>query len=288
MLVGILLALGASVSWTVANVAIQRSGRAVGPFRAMLWAQVTSGAGLAVLALLLDRPTAPFDGATVVWGLVGGLAALLAYVCLFYSFERASLSIAVPIMSSWSVIAAGIGVGLLGERLSVGQIAGAALVFTGVILVAVQPRTGGNEAAGGRAHRRTVMAAFGAAVGFGVLIPVIDHLSSSVGTLGAIPFVYGIELVLGLPLALAARVRLGPPPASAWAIVVAAGLAETLGFAFVSLGATRAPVAVISPTASLATTLTVLYAWLVLHERPTRVAALGAGLACCGVVLLAL
>ena len=49
----------------------------------------------------------------------------------------------------------------------------------------------------------------------------------------------------------------------------------------------HAPMAVVSPVVSLAAALTVLYAWLVLRERPGRLALAGAALASAGVVLLA-
>ena len=48
-----------------------------------------------------------------------------------------------------------------------------------------------------------------------------------------------------------------------------------------------APVAVVSPAASLASGFTVLGAWAFLGERPRGISALGAFLASVGVVLLA-
>jgi drug/metabolite transporter (DMT)-like permease len=45
---------------------------------------------------------------------------------------------------------------------------------------------------------------------------------------------------------------------------------------------------VVSPLAGLASAFTVLYAWIVLRERPARPVLLGAALACAGVVTLAL
>ena len=67
-----------------------------------------------------------------------------------------------------------------------------------------------------------------------------------------------------------------------------AGLFETAGFVFIAIGARFAPLAVVSPLASLASALTVAYAWIVLHERPARVVLIGAALVSAGVVALAL
>ena len=133
-----------------------------------------------------------------------------------------------------------------------------------------------------------MLAAVGAAVGFGVLIPAIDRLAPVAGRLGAIPIVFFLDLVLGIPLALGVRVDLRPPPRAAWGAVAAAGLFETVGFVWISLGGAHAPVAIVSPLAGLASAFTVLFAWLVLRERPPRLVLAGAAVACAGVVILAL
>ena len=70
--------------------------------------------------------------------------------------------------------------------------------------------------------------------------------------------------------------------------MLAAGLFETAGFACITVGSRFAPLALVSPFASLASALTVLYAWTVLRERPARPVLIGAALVCAGVVVLAL
>ena len=50
----------------------------------------------------------------------------------------------------------------------------------------------------------------------------------------------------------------------------------------------RAPVAIVSPFASLAAAFTVLYAWAILRERPRARVLIGAALVSAGVVVLAL
>ena len=49
MFAGILLGLGASACWAVANVAVARAGRDIGSFRALLWSLI-AGAGMAAVA----------------------------------------------------------------------------------------------------------------------------------------------------------------------------------------------------------------------------------------------
>src|SRR6185312_5031531 len=104
MAVGMLCGLGASASWALANVAIQRAGRAVGALQGLFWAQLV-GIAIAVAgaALLGERPAAPTP-ADAGWIAIAGASGLVAYVGIFYAFEHGRLTLAVPIMSSWAVL----------------------------------------------------------------------------------------------------------------------------------------------------------------------------------------
>jgi drug/metabolite transporter (DMT)-like permease len=289
MLAGVLLGLGASACWAVANVAVARAGRTLGSFRALLWAQLL-GAGMAALAsAAIERPnlTLPALAAHGGWIAIACLSSLLAYVCMFYAFEHAKLTVAVPIMSSWSVISTGLSIALFGERLDGAQLGGAAVVIAGALVVSrfAQAESAGG---GGGSAPRWLLASVGAAVGFGVLIPAMARLAPAFGSIGSIAVVDIGDVVLGLPVALAFRVVLRPPAGAAWMAVLAAALFETAGFACVTIGSRLAPVALVSPFASLASALTVLYAWAILRERPARAVLVGAALVCAGVVVLAL
>jgi drug/metabolite transporter (DMT)-like permease len=259
-----------------------------------VWAQIVGGLVLAPFALALDHRSGLFDARVAGWGLVAAVSAVLAYACLFFSMERGRLTVVVPVMSSWSVVAAALSLGILGETVRRAHLVGAGLIVTGVLVVSRFSQAALPVAAGdatpdsARRERGALLAAVGAAVGFGVLIPAIDRLAPVAGRLGAIPIVFLLDLVLGIPLALGARVNLRPPPRAAWGTVAAAGMFETVGFVWISLGAAHAPVAIVSPLAGLASAFTVLFAWLVLRERPPRLVLAGAALACAGVVILAL
>ena len=287
MFAGVLLGLGASACWALANVAVARAGRAVGSVRALLWAQL-AGAGMAALAsaAIDDRNLAlwPSLGG---WLAVAGVSALLAYFCLFYAFEHGRLIIAVPIMSSWAVIAAALSIGVFHERLARGQIAGAAAVVAGALVVSRYAQAEVRRAAAG-ARPRWLLASVGTAIDFGVLVPVIARLVPAFGSVGAIGVVYLADIVLGLPIVLLLRIDLRPPGRADWLPVLAAGFFETAGFACITVSARFAPLALVSPFASLAAALTVLYAWTILRERPARAVLIGAALVCAGVIILAL
>ncbi len=287
MFVGVLLGLGASACWALANVAVARAGRAVGSVRALLWAQLAGAVMAALASVAIDDRNLALWSSLGGWLAAAGVSALLAYVCLFYAFEHGKLTIAVPIMSSWAVIAAALSIGVFHERLAGAQVAGAAAVVAGALVVSRFAQGEVSRAVGGP-RPRWLLASVGAAIGFGVLIPVIARLTPAFGSVGAIGAVYLADIVLGLPFALLLRIDLRPPARAAWWPVLAAGFFETAGFACITVGARFAPLALISPFASLASALTVLYAWTILRERPARAVLIGAALVCAGVVILAL
>jgi len=293
---GLLLGLAASGSWAITNVYVQRAGRAVGPVRALLWAQLMGAVALGLAAACgLDPRTAPVRAADLGWLALGGGAALCAYLGMFDAFARGSLSVVVPIMSSWSLIAAIFAVLVFGERLRPLQTVGGLLVVSGVLVVSRFAHAEANRAteqrSGAEKPRGWLLSVFGAALGFGVLIPIVDRLAPAFGRLGAIACVFLTEIALGLPFALAFRISLAPPSRElgrrAWTVLAAAGFFETAGFVCISLAGQRAPVAIVSPLSSIASPLTVLFAWFWLRERPAPAVLLGAALACAGVITLA-
>jgi drug/metabolite transporter (DMT)-like permease len=283
---GIVLGLAASACWAVANVAVQRSARQVGTFRALVWAQLI-GVVCVVPALPFDERSVPLALGHVPWLVAAGVSALIAYVCLFYAFEHGRLTIAVPVMSSWAVIASGLSLVLFHETVRTSQLAGAALVVAGAVIVS-RVAQAGNAGSGGAGAPRWLLASFGAAIGFGVLIPAIGVLAPVTGRLGIIIVVYVADIVLGFPLALRYGVSLAPPTGRAWLPVALAGFFETAGFAALAFAARFAPLALVSPLSSLASLFTVLFAWLVLHERPARPILLGAALVAAGVLVLSI
>jgi drug/metabolite transporter (DMT)-like permease len=287
MLAGMLMGLGASACWALANVAIARAARRIGSFRALLWAQLCGAVMAALASLALDEHRWSQWSSLTGWIGIAGVSSLVAYVCLFYAFEHGKLTVAVPIMSSWAVIAAALSLLLFDERLGGVQLAGGAAIVVGALVVSRYAQAARARAVDSPAPR-WLIASMATAVGFGVLIPAIARLVPVFGNIGSVGVVYLADIALGLPLALAFRIGLRPPDRAAWLPVLAAGFFETAGFACVAAGSRVAPVALVSALASLASALTVLYAWTVLRERPARAVLVGAGLVSAGVVALAL
>ena len=289
MIIGIAFALLTSVSWAVANVFIQRSGHIMGASRALLWALVVGLLASAVVALGLDNPTVAFTSRHA-WMLgLAGLTGLAGYFGMFWSFEKADLTVAVPVVSSWSLVASGVSVLALGERPTLSDYLGAAMVCAGVIVVAVASSRQANVSPARRQRGLlAVLAAAAGSLGFGVMIPLFGQVAPALGPFASSAAIYVICVIIGVPMARLLGISLSRPPRGAWNLVLIAGLAETVGFVSIALGQRHAPMTVVAPVSSLAATLTVLYAWVILRQRQTPATAVGATLVCAGVVVLAL
>ena len=291
VLLGIVLALGTSVSWAFGNVFVQRSSHRLGGVRAMTWSLALGAVVAGAAALALDDRQAPLTASVIVWTLVSGAAGLVAYAGLFYAFTHGQLSLTVPFTSCWSLVAALFGLVMFDERPTSAQLLGAGVVFLGVLLVSVGlglKAATGERGADQRRKRHASLGALLSGVAFGVMMPAMNQASPAVGVFGSAALAYILCLLLGIPIALALGLDLRRPDPGGWPAVAGAGLFETAGFVFLTFAGLTAPMALVAPVASLASVLTLLYAFIFLRERPGSLALIGALLASVGVVLLAI
>jgi drug/metabolite transporter (DMT)-like permease len=286
MILGFVFALGTSLSWAFGNVFIQKSGQRLGGPRALIWALAVGGLLSAVAALALDERTAPFTAATVGWLLLAGVSGVIAYASIFYAFTHAKLSLAVPFVTLWSLVAGVFSLLVLGQRAQTSQLLGAAVVLAGVILVSIGAQRG-KAAPDAPTTLAPLAIALLAGVAFGLMIPAMAEATPACGSFGTAAASYGIGLLVAVPVARVRGLALRPPPAGVRGLVFGAGLTETLGFVFLNAAGRLAPVALVAPVASLASVFTVLYAALFLRERPGALAFAGALVAGAGVVVLA-
>ena len=135
-MLGIALALAASVCWG--------SGDFLGGFstrRASLWAVIigSQAVGLAGAALVTLGTGHGWPGLHAVWPvLLGGLASVVAISCFYRALAIGTMSIVAPISATNALIPFAVGLAT-GERPAMAQLAGVALAAVGVILVAVEP-----------------------------------------------------------------------------------------------------------------------------------------------------
>ena len=158
---GIALALGASLTWGLADFFGPLQGRVLGALRALVYVQL---GGLVAIALIVAvRGKGPGDSAALlaVPAAISGTLGLFAY---YRGVAVGAISIVAPIAGVSAVLPVIVGV-LSGDRPSTWQLLGMAAALTGVFLAAREPgRTGPRLASG-------VGLAMLAAVGFGGYFP---------------------------------------------------------------------------------------------------------------------
>lgn len=110
--IAVLFALACSTFWALANVYVQRAGRALGSLRALLYSQGIGSAVLLPFAWAFDAPlTAPALPDLV----LTAAGSALGYYAMMEAFARGSLSGVVPMITAWAVPAAVAGVMWTGE-----------------------------------------------------------------------------------------------------------------------------------------------------------------------------
>jgi drug/metabolite transporter (DMT)-like permease len=135
-MLGIALALGASICWG--------SGDFLGGFstrRASLWAVIigSQAVGLAGATLVTLGTGHGWPGFHAVWPvMLGGLASVVAISCFYKALAIGTMSIVAPISATNALIPFAVGIAA-GERPAAIQLAGVVLAAIGVILVAIEP-----------------------------------------------------------------------------------------------------------------------------------------------------
>ena len=119
------------------------------------------------------------------------------------------------------------------------------------------------------------------------MVPAMGHVAPATGVFGATVVVFALGIGLAVTGGGLSGMRVGLPPRASVALVLATGIAEMTGFVCIAAARRFAPMTVVAPIATLSSPITVLYAWVVLRERPRTLTTAGALLACAGVVLLA-
>jgi drug/metabolite transporter (DMT)-like permease len=277
-MIAILGGLGAAAAWTLSTVCSSRSSRMIDPASVLAWVMFVGLLMAAPLALAHGIPSA-LGGSAGLWlalsgtGNVGGL--FLAYGAL----RIGQVALVAPVLSTEGAMAA-LNAIVAGETISPGVGVTLAVIVLGIGLASVPPRAAAEPTGH---HGRAVLLAVGAALAFGASLYATGRAGADlpVAWVGAAARVVGVP-VIWLPLALTRRLQLSRP---ALPLVVAAGLAEVLGFYSYTVGA-RHGIAVAAVLSSQFGSFAALVGYLVFRERLSRVQVCGVATAVVGVAVL--
>ncbi|MCY0917089.1 DMT family transporter [Streptomyces sp. H27-G5] len=283
-----LFALATAVLWGLADFG---GGLLTRRLPALTVVVVSQLVAVVVLGAVVLATGAWHEAGPQLWFAVGaGLVGPLAMLAFYKALALGPMGVVSPLGSLGVIVPVGAGLAL-GERPGLGQFAGIAVAVGGIVLA------GGPELRGAPVQRRAVVLTLVAAFGFGAVMALISHASTTLPGLFLALFVQRVTNVAAGGAALWVRTRRGAPAlptdggrAILWGLLPAlafVGLADVAANGTYSVAAQSGPVTVAAVLSSLYPVITALAAFVMLKERLRTVQAAGAGLALAGTVLLA-
>ena len=285
---GVVYGLCAALFWGAADFFARLSTDRIGTRRTVFWMQlvgaITTGA---VLLLPAARPPAPTLQTILIACAIGAFN-VTGGILLYRALEIGTVSLVSPVSSTFAAIAAGLSI-VAGERPGPMLLAGLAVTAVGVIFASIPPRqaragagatpeaareTGqgqhqvqGQEPAGRpEASRRGLGMAALAAVAWGIAFFSLRYVVGALGSFFPVFLSRAVSTVLVLVVSLAQRQRLSRPR-NAWHLVAGVAVFDSIAFAAYNLGIAGSLTAVVSILSSLFSSVTVILAFLFLHER---------------------
>ena len=269
-----LLALGASLAWGVADFVGPWRGRTLGALRVMLWAQI---GGIALLGIVMAaRGRGPHDWA-VLWAVPAAISGTLGLYAYYRGMATGTMSVVAPIAGASAIVPVVFGIAT-GDRPRPVQLAGIASAIVGVALASREQQADGRRVAAG------VGLALLAAIGFGFYFPPMHAAGAADPWWGS--FVFRLTagaIVLAAVLLRRPAIRLGGWPL---AVVVGVGCGDTLGNLLFAASAGHGIVSLTSVLASLYPIVTVALAAIVINERIAGIQRVGVVLTLLGVGLI--
>jgi drug/metabolite transporter (DMT)-like permease len=276
-LIGVLLALAASVSWGIADF-----GGGLGARRTQIvWVLVVSQvAGLVLVGTiaLVTQPQVP-TGRELAWGVLAGAGGVVGLGAFYRALAVGTMGIVGPISAMGAVVPVLYGLAR-GEQPSALQIVGIVVAVVGVVAAALEPVP---EGAG---RKLTAGASFAllAAAGFGSSLLGLNRVSQA----GVVWGTLLLRLTV-VPIVLAAALLTRPSAARlrpVLPLLVATGLFDTGANLLYGASSRHALISVVAVLGSLYPVVLVVLARFVLHERISRPQLAGVALALTGVALI--
>lgn len=221
---------------------------------------------------------------TLLFLILSGLATGASWICYFHALQKGDVNKVVPIDKSSTVLTILLALIFLGEGISVGKIAAVVLIGGGTLLMIDRKDTGAKQE-----NQKDWLI-------YAVLSAVFASLTAILGKIG----IQGVESNLGT------AIRTTVVLVMSWLMVFITGKGKEirktdrkeLGFITLSGLATGAswlcyyralqdgPASVVVPVDKLSILVTVLFSWLVFHEKLSKKSALGLGCMVGGTLLL--
>jgi drug/metabolite transporter (DMT)-like permease len=270
----IALALGASLTWGVADFYGPLKGRTLGALRVLFYVQLSGLAAIALVVAIRGRGPASWAALLAVPAAISGTLGLYAY---YRGVAVGAISIVAPIAGISAAVPVAVGVAS-GDRPSVRQVVGMVCALAGVFLASREPGRRSNRFAAGAGL------ALLAAVGFGGYFPPMHAAGNADFWWASLFFRMTSSLVVLSVLAIR-RPSLAIERRNLLPLALI-GIGDLLGNVLFAAASTTGLVSVTSVLASLYPIVTVIMARLVLRERVARSQEGGIALTLAGVALI--
>ena len=273
-MLAVLLALGASASWGVADFFGPLKARRLGALRVLVYVQVSGLAAIALIVAVRGKGPAHAAAFLAVPAAVSGALGL-------YSFYRGmaigAMSVVAPIAGASAAIPVVFGLAT-GDRPSAVTGLGIAGALAGVVLASREQHEGGTRVAAGAGL------ALLAAIGFGFYFPPMHAAGDADFWWAALLFrITASSVMLAAALVRRPPLAIGRPD---FLVVALVGIGDMIGNLLFAAASSQGLVSVVSVLASLYPIVTVVLAATVLGERVARAQRLGIALTLGGVALI--
>jgi len=272
----VLLALASSAVWGIADFS---GGLASRRLPAVSVSVVSQAAGFAALLAVFAVRGAHLDVRSFVLGLLAGAGGGLGLAAFYRALALGTMSVVSPLVACGAIVPFGLSIAT-GERPAPVAAAGAVVALAGAVLASVEER---RALAAGRG-RAVVLAAL-AALALGLFVYFLGLGSREGSALSTLVGARVGSLTCLVVLAAALHEPLGVP--RAWLGRVAAiGLCDVGANTLFALASATGLLALVSVLGSLYPVMTVLLAYVFLHERVSRVQLGGIVAALAGVAVV--
>jgi drug/metabolite transporter (DMT)-like permease len=270
----IALALGASLTWGLADFFGPLQGRVLGALRTLVYVQLGGLLGIAVIVAVRGKG---MDGSGALLAIPAAISGTLGLFAFYRGIAVGAISIVAPIAGISAIVPVTVGIAS-GDRPSPWQLLGMAAALVGVFLAAREPERGGTRFAAG------VGLAMLAAVGFGGYFPFMHAAGNADFWWASLIFrLTSSSVILGAVAVRRPHVGV-PRRVLPWLALI--GFGDMFGNLLFAAASSSGLVSITSVLASLYPIVTVVLARIVLSERVARSQEAGIGLTLAGVALI--
>ena len=276
---GALLALGSSLAWGFADFAGGLAARRIGTLRVIAVSYPAGAILLTAFALTLVRGTITTD--VLAWSAGVGIVGIIAMFLLYGALVEGPMGIVSPLTALGGAAVPGVAGLARGESLTILVGLGMALAVIAVILVSREPGPHRNVTP------RALVLSAGAGLFIGLYLTGLGLAPAASGiwvtTLGRwLASAIIVVIALGVTMR-SGRASWSPYP---WGLAIAAGLLDSLANGLFQVAAQQTELVIVAVIGALYPAATLLLAHWFLHERMSRVQAIGVSLALAAAVVL--